>query len=159
MVLLTKDPGTQLKLVIMSCSQLKGSLGAAVKLLPCDHEVMGSSPGNSLLQKCRERLRTLDPKWLDPSLDPAQAGATCTGLPLFLFAFECQIKLVVHSGSSCTCLMGWSITLTYIILSLFCTGLYEMKFITQTYVILVWVLHIVELNYTLQSSFSSYVPL
>jgi hypothetical protein len=23
---------------------IKGSLGAAVKLLPCDHEVMGSSP-------------------------------------------------------------------------------------------------------------------
>ncbi|XBH87655.1 hypothetical protein VPH35_075074 [Triticum aestivum] len=56
-------------------------LGAVVKLLPCDHEVMGSSPGNSLLQKCRERLRTIDPKWSDPSLDPAQAGATCTRLP------------------------------------------------------------------------------
>ncbi|XBI91354.1 hypothetical protein VPH35_028692 [Triticum aestivum] len=55
----------------------KGSLGAVVKLLPCDHEVMGSSPGNSLLQKCRERLRTIDPKWSDP----AQAGATCTRLP------------------------------------------------------------------------------
>ena len=52
-----------------------------VKLLPCDHEVTGSSPGNSLLQKCRERLRTIDPKWSDPSPDPAQAGATCTGLP------------------------------------------------------------------------------
>ena len=59
----------------------KGSLGAAVKLLPCDHEVTGSSPGNSLLQKCRERLRTKDPVWSDPSPDPAQAGATCTGLP------------------------------------------------------------------------------
>ena len=62
---------------------LKGSLGAVVKLLPCDHEVMGSSPENSLLQKCRERLRTIDPKWSDPSLDPAQAGATCTRLPFF----------------------------------------------------------------------------
>ncbi|XBH99676.1 hypothetical protein VPH35_128938 [Triticum aestivum] len=59
-------------------SPVEGSLGAVVKLLPCDHEVMGSSPGNSLLQKCRERLRTIDPKWSDPSLDPAQAGATCT---------------------------------------------------------------------------------
>ncbi|XBH99561.1 hypothetical protein VPH35_128851 [Triticum aestivum] len=44
---------------------------------------MGSSPGNSLLQKCRERLRTIDPKWSDPSLDPAQAGATCTRLPFY----------------------------------------------------------------------------
>ena len=64
---------------------MKGSLGAVVKLLPCDHEVMGSSPGNSLLQKCRERLRTIDPKWSDPSLDPAQAGATCTRLPFVLW--------------------------------------------------------------------------
>jgi hypothetical protein len=48
---------------------LKGSPGTAVKLMPCDHEVMGSSPGNSLLQKCRERLHTQDPKWSDPSLD------------------------------------------------------------------------------------------
>uniref|UniRef100_A0A453L6T4 Uncharacterized protein n=1 Tax=Aegilops tauschii subsp. strangulata TaxID=200361 RepID=A0A453L6T4_AEGTS len=66
---------------------LKGSLGAVVKLLPCDHEVTGSSPGNSLLQKCRERLRTIDPKWSDPSPDPAQAGATCTGAALFILHF------------------------------------------------------------------------
>jgi hypothetical protein len=26
------------------------------KLLPCDHEVVGSSSGNSFLQKCRKRL-------------------------------------------------------------------------------------------------------
>jgi hypothetical protein len=38
--------------------KMKGSPGATIKLLPCDHEVMDSSPGNSLLQKCRERLRT-----------------------------------------------------------------------------------------------------
>jgi hypothetical protein len=31
---------------------VEGSPGAAVKLLPYDHEVMGSSPGNNLLQKC-----------------------------------------------------------------------------------------------------------
>ena len=68
---------------------MKGSLGAVVKLLPCDHEVMGSSPGNSLLQKCRERLRTIDPKWSDPSLDPAQAGATCTRLPFFKLRLCC----------------------------------------------------------------------
>jgi hypothetical protein len=56
----------------------KGSPSTAVKLLPCDHEVMDSSPRNSLLQKCRERLRTYDPKWSDP----VQAGAICTRLPL-----------------------------------------------------------------------------
>ncbi|XP_044421408.1 uncharacterized protein [Triticum aestivum] len=43
---------------------------------PCDHEVMGLSPVNSLLQKCRERLRTKDPKWSDPSPDPTQVGGT-----------------------------------------------------------------------------------
>jgi hypothetical protein len=32
----------------------EGKPDAAVKLLPCDHEVIDSSPGNSLLQKCRE---------------------------------------------------------------------------------------------------------
>jgi hypothetical protein len=32
------------------------SPGTAVKLLPCDHEVMCSSPGNSLLQICREMI-------------------------------------------------------------------------------------------------------
>jgi hypothetical protein len=37
---------------------MKGSPGAVVKMLPCDHEVMGSSPRNNLLQKCKERLRT-----------------------------------------------------------------------------------------------------
>ena len=63
--------------------KLKGSLGAAVKLLPCDDEDTGPIPGNSLLQKCRERLRTKDPKWSDPSPDPAQAGATAPGLPPF----------------------------------------------------------------------------
>ena len=72
---------------------MKGSLGAVVKLLPCDHEVMGSSPGNSLLQKCRERLRTIDPKWSDPSPDPAQAGATCIGLPFFY-------SFLVHDNTS-----------------------------------------------------------
>jgi hypothetical protein len=40
------------------CLILKGSPGTTVKLFPCDHEVMGSSPRNSLLQKCRERLCT-----------------------------------------------------------------------------------------------------
>lgn len=70
-----------------------------VKLLPCDHEVTGSSPGNSLLQKCRERLRTIDPKWSDP----AQAGATCTRLPFF-FILIMQVnmeKMVLHVFIKC----------------------------------------------------------
>jgi hypothetical protein len=36
----------------------KGKAVYVGMLLPCDHEVMGSSPGNRLLQKYRERLRT-----------------------------------------------------------------------------------------------------
>jgi hypothetical protein len=35
-----------------------GSPGTTVKLLPCDQEVMGSSPRKSLLQKCKEMMRT-----------------------------------------------------------------------------------------------------
>jgi hypothetical protein len=42
----------------LCCRAMKGSPSAALKLLPCDHEVMGSSPGNCLLQKCRERSCT-----------------------------------------------------------------------------------------------------
>jgi hypothetical protein len=44
-----------LKIIIHNDIHAKGSPRAVVKLLPCDHEVMGSSE-NSLLQKCRERL-------------------------------------------------------------------------------------------------------
>jgi hypothetical protein len=33
----------------MATNIMKGCFGTAVKLLPCDHEVMGSSPGNRLL--------------------------------------------------------------------------------------------------------------
>jgi hypothetical protein len=36
---------------------MKGTPGAAVKLLSCDHEVMGSNPGNNLFRKCRKKLR------------------------------------------------------------------------------------------------------
>jgi hypothetical protein len=51
----------------LGCPFSKGSPGAAVKLLPYDYDVMGSSPGNSLLhngcvhksQSGRTLLRTL----------------------------------------------------------------------------------------------------
>jgi hypothetical protein len=38
--------------------EMKGSPGTVVKLLPYDHEVMGSSIENNLEQKCREILCT-----------------------------------------------------------------------------------------------------
>jgi hypothetical protein len=40
-----------------------------VKLLPCDHEVMGSSPGNNLLYKCRKGC-----------VQKSQSGRTLPGL-------------------------------------------------------------------------------
>jgi hypothetical protein len=36
----------------------KKQFSSFVKLLPYDYEVMGSNVENTLLQKCRERLRT-----------------------------------------------------------------------------------------------------
>jgi hypothetical protein len=47
-------------LFFMLAHERRGALaaGAAVKVLPCDDEVMGSTPGNCLLQKCRKKLRT-----------------------------------------------------------------------------------------------------
>ncbi|KAM0876286.1 hypothetical protein ACQ4PT_036257 [Festuca glaucescens] len=54
---------------------LKGSLGAVVKLLPCDQEATGSSRGNSLLQKLQGKAAYNDPMWSDPSPDPAQSGS------------------------------------------------------------------------------------
>jgi hypothetical protein len=45
---------------------VKGSPSTAVKLLPCDHEVMGyKSLENSLMQKCRKRLY-IRPKVVGP---------------------------------------------------------------------------------------------
>ncbi|KAK8951512.1 hypothetical protein KSP39_PZI004875 [Platanthera zijinensis] len=42
-------------LVSASSALSRGSLGTPVKVLPCDVEVTGSSPGSNLLQKCRVR--------------------------------------------------------------------------------------------------------
>jgi len=59
------------------------TLGAVVKLLPCDHEVTGSSPGNSHLQKCRERLRTKDPSGRTLPLTLRTQELRALGLPFF----------------------------------------------------------------------------
>jgi hypothetical protein len=51
-------PCWELFLETMHMFIVKGSPGAVVKLLTYDHEVMSSSPGNNLLKKCKEKLRT-----------------------------------------------------------------------------------------------------
>jgi hypothetical protein len=76
---------------------LKGSLGAAVKLPPCDHEVTGSSPGNSLLQKCRERLRTIDPKWSDPSQTLRKRELRAPGCPFYMMSHFKSCKDLLRS--------------------------------------------------------------
>jgi hypothetical protein len=45
---------------------MKESPDAAVKLLPCDYEVMGSSSRNNPLQKCREKTVYIGPKVVGP---------------------------------------------------------------------------------------------
>ena len=49
-----------------------------LKLLPCDHEVTGKS-WKQPLAEMHGKAAYKRPKWSDPSPDPAQAGATCTG--------------------------------------------------------------------------------
>ena len=68
------------------CCSVKGSLGATVKMLLCDREVTGSSPGSSLLQKCKVRSAYITPLWWDPSPDPRLRGCIVhRAALLFLF--------------------------------------------------------------------------
>ncbi|GAB4827838.1 hypothetical protein Ancab_034723 [Ancistrocladus abbreviatus] len=55
-------------------------VGATVELPPCDLEITCLSHGKSHLPTCRVRLHTIDPKWSDPSSDPAHVRALCTKL-------------------------------------------------------------------------------
>ena len=48
---------------------------------------------------CRERLRTKELKWSDPSPNPTQAGATCTWLPFFSLFFW-SVSSVKHGSAS-----------------------------------------------------------
>jgi hypothetical protein len=59
---------------------MKGSLGAVIKLLPCNHEVMGSKVMENPLVEMQGKNAYLRSKVVGPFPDPAQAGATCTGL-------------------------------------------------------------------------------
>lgn len=67
----------------------KRSLGAIVKLLSCDLEVMDLSCGNSLL-RCKIRLRIIDPMWSDSFPRPRIGRSFCTGMP---FAPGCLFYL------------------------------------------------------------------
>jgi hypothetical protein len=62
-----------------------------VKLLPCDQEVMGSSPENSLLQKCRERLRKKT-QVVGPFPGPCASGSYVHRAALFLEYFSRKNK-------------------------------------------------------------------
>jgi hypothetical protein len=53
-----------------------------VKLLPCDHEVMGPSPRDSLLKKCKERLR-IRPKVVRPFPGPCTSRSYVHQAALF----------------------------------------------------------------------------
>ena len=68
-----------------------------VKLLLYDHEVTGSSPRNSLLQKCRERLRTKDPSGRTLPLTLRKQELRAPGLPLYIyFLFHSAIYSLMH---------------------------------------------------------------
>jgi len=55
--------------------------GKAVALWPWGH---GFKSWYQPLAEMQGKAATKRPKWSDPSPDPVQAGATCTGLPFFL---------------------------------------------------------------------------
>ncbi len=81
-----KEKGDQIKWNLAKMKILFSFLlVSSRKLLPCDHEVMSSGPGNSLAEMQRNvaYIRPKLPKWSDPSLDLGQVGAMCIGLPFF----------------------------------------------------------------------------
>jgi hypothetical protein len=65
---------------VLMASTRRGAL-AAVKLLPCDHEVLETASFRNARKGCVHT--TQDTKWSDPSPDPVQVGAECTGPPFF----------------------------------------------------------------------------
>jgi len=76
-----KSTNTKHTFLEISEERSEGEPWPVVKLLPCDQEVTSLSHGNSLLQKCRERLRTIDPNGSDPSPNPLQGEAHAPGCP------------------------------------------------------------------------------
>ncbi|KAH9625592.1 hypothetical protein KSS87_017067 [Heliosperma pusillum] len=67
-----------------SCS-LKRSLGAPVKVLPCDQEVTGSSPWSGLLPKWQGKACPITPLWWDPSPGPPLAERHCAPVCPFFY--------------------------------------------------------------------------
>ena len=70
-----------------------------VKLLPCDHEVTGSSPGTSLLQKCRERLRTKKTQVVGPFPGPCASGSYRHRAALFSWSRGENYDVYLSSGN------------------------------------------------------------
>jgi hypothetical protein len=66
---------------------MKGSLGTAVKLLPCDHEVMGSSPGISLLpgKCCVHKTQSGTLAWTLRKRELCASGCHLSGQLLHLY--------------------------------------------------------------------------
>jgi hypothetical protein len=54
-----------------------------VKLLSCDHEILGSSRGNRLLQM-QGKAVYYRPKWVRHFPGPHASRSTCTGLPFYV---------------------------------------------------------------------------
>jgi hypothetical protein len=66
---------------------LKGSPDAMVKLLPCDHEAMGNSPGKQPLAEMHGKAEYTRPKVVGP----------CTGLPFFHGSYTSTAVLASYS--------------------------------------------------------------
>jgi hypothetical protein len=63
---------------------IKGSPDTAVKLLPCDHEVIGSSPRNNLLQKMQGKAVYIRPKVVRPFPGDCASGSYVHQAAFFL---------------------------------------------------------------------------
>ncbi|VAH89001.1 unnamed protein product [Triticum turgidum subsp. durum] len=75
--------------------------GSPRNVLPC-FDV--HNPESACIQKPNRifyvlsSLKSIDLKWSDPSLDPAQAGATCTRLPFLSSLKSCACPIRIRFG-------------------------------------------------------------
>ncbi|WVZ74230.1 hypothetical protein U9M48_022440 [Paspalum notatum var. saurae] len=81
-----------------------------VKLPPCDLEATGSSRENSLLQKCRERLRTIDPKWVRPLSGPRASGSISSIMILEISSSRCVASDLRAASATCEPFLSMAMT-------------------------------------------------